>query len=50
MKNKHIQLDQSKLLGFKMAKADQKAADSVRGKLVSKLGAKLGAKVGGKPV
>jgi len=46
MNKKRIQLDRSKLLGFKLAQADQKAAGKGS---AAKLGAKLGTKLGAKP-
>ncbi|HUB86626.1 MAG TPA: hypothetical protein VMB22_01950 [Verrucomicrobiae bacterium] len=50
MDKKRIQLDRSKLFGFKLAQADQKIADkNSPGKLGAKLGVKLGAKPGTKP-
>ena len=50
MNKKRIQLDRSKLLGFKLAQNDQKTAGkSSTNKLGGKLGVKLGVKAGEKP-
>ena len=47
---KHIQLDRSKLLGFKLVPSApaENAGQSAPTRLSAKLGAKLGGKVGGK--